>query len=366
MMVFCRKTGRALRYLDKYKEIGMVWVDFLRVVATFSVVWLHSAAPLLHKYNELPITDWWVANIYDSMVRVCVPSFFMLSGYLLLNKSEDITCFFTKRIGKVVLPLIIWSLLYILWKHYYQGSEFITLYSFYSLVLTPACFHLWFLYALVGLYLFVPILRVLVQYSSKMLLYYFVVLWFFAVSIIPFFEKVVNIESEIDLKMISGYVGYLVVGHILGNIKVTKKTFIISVFIFIVLIAVTAVGTYLLTDRKEGVFMGYFYSYLSPNVIFMSLTFFIGIKYIAETVKVFQSEVFKKIIKTLSSASLGIYFIHIMVFDILNNGDLGFQLSPFSLGALYSVPVTAIVTFSLSFLVIYLIQRIPIIQKIVP
>jgi len=344
----------------------MIWVDVLRVIATFSVVWLHSAAPLLYKYNELPIVSWWIANIYDSIVRMCVPSFFMLSGFLLLNKDEDIYCFFTKRISKVVVPLIIWSVFYILWKTYYQRMDVISPHSFYSLIFTPACFHLWFLYAIVGLYLFVPILRVLVRYSSKELLYYFVILWFVAVSIIPFIEKAINIKSQIDLKMISGYVGYLVVGYILGNIKATKKVFILSIFVFIVSISVTVLGTYFLTNRNDGVFKGYFYSYLSPNVIFMSIAFFISIKYTSEAVEAFQGNVFKKTIKTLSSASLGIYFVHIMVFDVLNNGDLGFQLSSFSINAIYSVPATAIVTFSLSFLITYLIQRIPIIQKIVP
>ena len=348
------------------KRKDVYWVDIARVIATFSVIWLHSAAPLLYKYNELSITNWWAGNIYDSMVRMCVPLFFMLSGYLLLDKNENIANFFKKRMSKVIFPLIVWSVFYILWKHYYEESASISLYSFYSLALTPAYFHLWFLYAIIGLYLFIPILRVLIQNSSKVLQYYFVVLWFVAVSLIPFLEKVTHIDSRIDLNMISGFVGYLVVGYLLGNIKSTRTIFITSVITFILSIIFTSVGTYILTSRNDGVFVGYLYSYKSPNIIFMSMSFIILVKYVSENFKFLQTDLLRKIVTLLSSASLGIYFIHTMILYILRKGDLGFNLSAFSSSAIYSVPATAIATFILSFLVIYLIQRIPIVQKIVP
>ena len=345
---------------------SIFWVDIVRVTATFSVIWLHSAAPLLDKYNELSIENWWVGNIYDSMVRMCVPLFFMLSGYLLLDKDESLADFFKKRIGKVVFPLMVWSVFYIVWKHYYLENTPIPFYSFYSLALAPAYYHLWFLYAIIGLYLFMPILRVFINYSSKVLQYYFVALWFSAVSMVPFFEKVTHIDSRIDLKMISGYVGYLVVGYLLGKARATKSIFITSIVVFFASIIITSLGTYILTSRNEGVFVGYLYSYLSPNVIFMSASFFILVKYISENTEIAQTVFFKKSIRLLSSASLGIYFVHAMALDILKKGDLGFSLSGFSTSAVHAVPATAVVAFILSFLVIFLIQKIPVVNKIVP
>ncbi|MCW8890351.1 MAG: acyltransferase family protein [Sedimenticola sp.] len=348
------------------KSKDIYWVDIIRVIATFSVVWLHSAAPLLYKYNELSITNWWVGNIYDSTVRMCVPLFFMLSGYLLLSKSDSLDSFFRRRISKVVFPLIVWSVLYILWTHYYEGSASVSFYSFYSLALTPAYYHLWFLYAIVGLYLFLPILRVLIQNSNKELQYYFVVLWFVAVSFIPFLEKLTEINSRIDLQMISGYVGYLVIGHLLGSIIITRKALLISAATFVVSIIITSVGTYILTLRNEGVFVDYLYSYLSPNIILMSMAFFILVKYYSETLHFIQNDFFRKIISLLSSASLGIYLIHTMILYVLRKGDLGFSLSAFTFDAVMAVPATAITAFILSFFVIYLVRKIPIIQKIAP
>jgi surface polysaccharide O-acyltransferase-like enzyme len=57
------------------------------------VVFLHSAGPVLYKYNEVGPSNWFVANVYDSIVRVCVPLFFMISGFLLLYKDESLAEF---------------------------------------------------------------------------------------------------------------------------------------------------------------------------------------------------------------------------------------------------------------------------------
>lgn len=348
------------------RKHDILWVDFIRVIATFSVVLLHTAAPLLYEYNKLPITDWWAANIYDSMVRMCVPLFFILTGYLLLEKKETISVFFIKRSSKVIIPLIFWSIFYLLWRQHYQVGFSLSFYSFYSLFLTPAYYHLWYLYAIIGLYLYVPILRVLVQNSPKELLFYFVALWFIAVSIIPFFEKFSHIKSTIDLKMISGYVGYLVLGHLLGNIKITRTPFFISILVFILTVALTSVATYIFTLRNKGIFVADFYDYLSPNVVLMSASAFVIIKYMFEHTKVQEFSLSNKLIKTLSSASLGIYLIHLMVLFVLQKGDLGFVLSPFSFNAVYSIPVTTIITFSISFSIIYFIQKVPILRRIAP
>ena len=78
--------------------------DYLRVFTTYAVVLLHTAAPMLYLYNSLPLTQWMVSNTFDSIVRWCVPVFFMLSGAFLLDPSKNDTplIFFRKRLNKVV------------------------------------------------------------------------------------------------------------------------------------------------------------------------------------------------------------------------------------------------------------------------
>ena len=145
---------------------NILWVDYIRVAATFLVVQLHAVHPILENYNELPLLRWWTGNIFYSMSTICIPLFFMLTGFLLLGKTDSLSVFFSKRINKVLIPLLIWSGFYILWKAFYERSITISLYTFYSLLFCPVYHHFWFLYTIIGLYLFLPILRIIVQKSS--------------------------------------------------------------------------------------------------------------------------------------------------------------------------------------------------------
>lgn len=292
-----------LKKVSEKKSI--VWVDYLRVIATFSVVFLHSAAPLLYSFNELPKEYWWYGNLYDSMVRMCVPLFFMISGYLLLGKQESLPVFFQKRFNKVLFPLIVWSIIYAFWKAYFEYDSGISFYSIYSIALTPAYYHLWFLYAIIGVYLFLPLLRVIVLNSNNTLLAYYLFVWFMAVSVIPLAEKVTGIESRIDLLSISGYSGFLVLGHCLGKVEITKNKALIASATILISIIVTAVGTYYLTLNNDGKFSSYFYGYLSPNVIITASSFFILVRYLVCRFKLFSSRVAIKVLTSLSSASLG-------------------------------------------------------------
>ena len=322
-----------------YKN-NQIWVDYVRVFATFCVVFLHSAAPLLYKYNELPKMHWWIGNTYDSAVRICVPLFFMISGYLLLEKNENFKIFFQKRFNKVVVPLLAWSIIYVFGKAHYGSGASVSLYSLFSILLAPAYYHLWFLYTVIGIYLFMPILRVVVNNSDRKMLNYYVLLWFLASSLIPSLEKAIGLNSNIDLVTISGFSGYLVLGLLLGKYTASTKVAMASVAVFLVCTSLTSVGTYLLTIQNEGIFSGYFYGYLSPNVIIMSGVAFVFLKYLIETNNIFRNPRLLSILHSFSSASLGIYLVHAIFLDLLSKGDLGFTLSGFAGNPIYSIPAT--------------------------
>ena len=111
-----------------------IWADYIRVVATFCVVFLHSASPLLYRYNELPELYWMIGNIYDSSVRMCIPFFFMLSGFVIAFSYEKriqeggikFKQFILLRLAGRLYPLHIFTLvlflLYILIKIWVYNS----------------------------------------------------------------------------------------------------------------------------------------------------------------------------------------------------------------------------------------------------
>src|SRR5204863_5790935 len=93
---------------------NLAWVDDARLLAAFAVVFLHANAACV---NQLPAgsTGWQIGVCYSSLFRWCVPVFVMLAGVLLTAKHDTLTDFYQKRLMRLAAPLIVWSLVYLLW-----------------------------------------------------------------------------------------------------------------------------------------------------------------------------------------------------------------------------------------------------------
>jgi surface polysaccharide O-acyltransferase-like enzyme len=96
--------------MEQAKQKKLLFADYMRVLATLSVILLHCAGDYLYQFKlgEMDVTRWWICNIYDSSVRWCVPVFVMLSGVLLLRpkKVESIPDFLKKRMMRVFIPFL--------------------------------------------------------------------------------------------------------------------------------------------------------------------------------------------------------------------------------------------------------------------
>jgi surface polysaccharide O-acyltransferase-like enzyme len=290
----------------------------------------------------------------------------MISGYLLLQKDETLSAFFSKRLSKLFIPMMFWSFFFVVWRKSIEQGKTPDFSDFKTLILEPSYYHLWFLHALIGLYLFVPILRKIPLKSDAVILRYYILIWFIAVSIIPLAEKVIGVNSRIDLNSISGFIGYFVLGLLIGRQQVSKKLFYFSAITFTFTVILTIYGTYWLTLKNNGIFAGYFYGYFSPNIIIGAAAIFMVIKYIFVNTKLAPSSFPHKIITTISACSFGVYLVHPVFLYILKTGILGVKLSPFSGIAIVYVPLTAIVVFLLSFSLIFMIRKIPIVRLVAP
>lgn len=343
----------------------LVWIDYIRVLATILVILLHVSSLALVKYNEIPKHYWIIADLYHSSSRICVPLFFMISGFLLLEKEETLDIFFKKRLDKVVIPLLAWSLVYIFWQPY-EGGASVSWKSFYSLAIFPAYYHFWFMYAILGVYLSMPILRIFVRNADKKLLYYYVALWLLASSIIPLIYKFSTIPSSLDLATISGFSGYFVLGLLLGNLNITKRMSIAAGVSYLVSVAFTALATYHITVKSGGIFSEYFYGWLSPNVIIASASAFILVKYWVPKSKFLLNERVSAVIGAISAASLGIYLVHVIFFELLQKGRFGVTISSLQGHPILSIPLTTMAVFSLSYLVVAILKKLPVLRKTVP
>lgn len=338
------------------------WIDYARALAAFCVVVLHASTPVVHGFNYLPQASWWAGNVYDAMVRVSVPIFFMISGDLLLGRQEELRGFLSKRLKKILIPLYAWSLIYSLLKQLPDPGSAITPFFFIEPLFSPTYYHLWFLYGILGLYLTIPLLSILIAHLKPRALHYFLGLWFFSFCITSVLSKFFGITSAFDLGMVSGYGGYLVLGFVLGQRHISRNQALCALLLYLVGVLFTAGGTYLLTASNHGQLDEYFYQNNAPNTVFMSIASFMMIKYAIENCPRLSTPAINTLAVKASAASFGIYLVHPLVLDQL--GALGiYQISG---NALTTVPITAVLAFALSWLLTLFIRRLPIINRIIP
>ena len=338
---------------------NLEWINSLRVLATFSVIFLHVTASILYQYGSISTFDWWVGNVYDSFVRFCVPIFLMISGTLILSKTyESIGEYFRKRVLRILFPFLFWSIIYIvrdLFLNLNQGERltFIEIFKFTFIKLKEgASFHLWYIYLIIGLYLLFPIIGKWISKNNQHEIKYFIGIWLITIfAQLPFVKKFI---PNIEISYFSGYIGFPILGYYLS-----KTTFNINgkklIYILFCLtgILITIFGTFFMTNHNGSFWDGY-YEYLSPNVVLVSIGIFLLFK---DFVK--MSKKISSVVHFFSKYSYGTYLIHILVLWILGK----FGLSYAFVNPIIGIPVTSILCFIFSTLIIFGVNKLPLLGK---
>lgn len=331
------------------KDLRSDWFDNIRFIATISVIILHVSYPLVYNSN-LYSFSWWAGNVLDGSVRYCVPLFVMLSGSLLLPKENIIDMFFIRRLIRIVIPFLFWSLIYLCYDLSILilvkkvSIDTVGLAYFLDKIKHGSWFHLWYVYMIIGIYLFIPIIGRWVRSASQKEILYFLIIWFFTTFLNwPFLSL---LKTDLDLSYFSGYIGYLVLGYYLSEFTVDYKLRYL-VLTFFTGTVITIFGTYFLT-QFNGVIVDSFYNYLTPNVLLSSISVFLI------TNKILISNHNIKIVRHfICKYSFGIYLIHILVLIVLKKlGIDGEFLNP-----LFGIPFTTVICLSFSAIIIFLINR---------
>ena len=155
----------------------------MRVAACLMVMTVHSTEPFyLGGGGSLILTEadaWWV-SLFDSFARACIPVFVVASSYLQFPLHYSTGEFFRRRIARVLIPFIIWSLIYaLIW-----GDPIENLLNL-PFNFNYAAGHLWFVYMLLGIYLLMPLLSPWAEKVSKHELQFYLTVCF-ATTLVPF------------------------------------------------------------------------------------------------------------------------------------------------------------------------------------
>ncbi|HEY4198709.1 MAG TPA: acyltransferase family protein, partial [Mucilaginibacter sp.] len=195
------------------------WINNLKVISLFAVIVLHTASPLLMDFKKASFNDWLVGDFYNALVRFAVPVFVMITGALLLHREYEIGDFLKRRLSRVIWPFLFWSLVYIGYSWYNEDITFTNdVWGNIHIVLhqlkNGAYYHLWYVYMLIGLYLFIPIISRFVRNAPEKEILYFLIVWFVVISFSQ--PYLFRFQPLIDVHYFTGYLGYLVLGHYLA------------------------------------------------------------------------------------------------------------------------------------------------------
>lgn len=324
-------------------------LSLLRVLACFMVILLHVSAELFGAWNE----KWWAGNVYDSLTRSCVPLFVMIAGATLLPKQETLQAFFGKRFIRIIPPLLFWSLFYLWWLSH---NGVVTGNWVLAILSGPTMFHLWYFYALVGLYAFVPVLRKFYQHSSRCEQAWFIGVWLGVASVIPAVQNLAfNLHCEgyisfdrlpatYSLSYFGGYIGYLMLGAFIAEGKPNAK---VGWSIF-GLASLGTIGASYLLSRHFGKPCEFFFVYLSPLVVAAAYGLFTAFMAMRPGAP-------SRMLTVFTNCSLGIYGLHVFVIDPL------FKMKGISVAMgnpWVFAPAIAVGVFAFSFVVIYLLRLI--------
>lgn len=274
--------------------------------------------------GEVSGTSYVVSVVWNSVSRVAVPIFFMMSGALLLSKPIDIRKSL-KRVGRTMVTLLLWSGIYYIWNLLYRDR----LYDLSMIIEEPVKKHLWFLYAIIGLYLMVPFIQTMVQNLSDALMLCFVFIWF-AILSVEYVCSVIGVQVAYPVPLMgeSCYFGYFVLGYIikekLSCIPLTRKMCIEGAFLAMAAVMiVTCLCSWFEKRHIDKMFE-------NRNIlvaIASALIFCAALQY--EN----YSQQMKTILHFLSRHTFTIYLCHVIFIDIVK-----LEFAPRTMHAVWGIP----------------------------
>lgn len=339
------------------------YIDFLRAFATIGVIFIHVSAN--NWYGNIGTNDWIAFSIYEGLFKIAVPIFFMISGCLFLNsqKERSIAELFKNYIGRLIIFLIFWAIIYKLIQFPQNEMTFWENLrnALIEILNGQTQSHLWFVYAIIGMYLLVPLLRPVMKNTSKTTVLYLLIICIVFGSLYEFFAQygmmmwLTNNLNKIKSGFSVGYVGYFLLGAYLDRYNIEKK-YRPCIYILGILGSAFSIGMVIFDCISTQTLNERFWSYTMPGMYLASIAVFTLVR----NMKVKNTEVIR-VVHFISNNSLGIYGVHFAIIIFL--WRVGFDT--FSFAGVLSVPVISLIVLLLSLMVAYLLKKIPVVGKFI-
>lgn len=250
---------------EKLEKRKKYYLDALRIIAILFVMYNHSPAFLSFQIQSG--VEYEVSLFLSMLCKAAVPVFFMISGALLLGKSESFADLFWKRIFKCVMVIVLFSFLYYM-KLVLRGAAAFSLISFLKTIVQGVIFlPYWYLYSYLGFLLILPFLRGIAQIMTKQMVYYLILLQLVFGCILPvlgtlkgwWFCGYLSVASILDTVIFYPLTGYGIDRHISDTEYWNEKGILLNLSMVLVVIATRAMVAkdYLINGVYSESYLGY-------------------------------------------------------------------------------------------------------------
>ncbi len=302
------------------KTQRIAYIDRLRIMAAFFVIFMHTAATALRRGFG---ADWELSNALTSLAFTAVPIFFMISGFLLLSdeRTEDLSVLFKRRIPKLLIPLAAWTAVYLVWSllcsHSLSAGTLVR--GLASAFRWPAATHLWYLYTLIAFYLLSPLLRAMLRAMGRKLhilllaLICAVNLRAVLVSVFPG-ANFLNWQIFDRMLFFDGNLCSFLLGFYLGNAKKRVPNGVLIPLTAVLLAAITAASSFL--THAHGEFDATFMNQSAGLEVALAACIFLLFR------QSFNGAPRRISLLPCAPLTLGMYLMHLLVISILQRYGL--------------------------------------------
>ena len=338
-------------------------LTFIQIVCAIAVVTLHTNG-CFWKFSATE-RYWRTANVIECFFYFAVPIFFMITGITLLDYTDRYSTkeYFKKRISKVVLPYIAWSIIGLFFR---LGTKNLSVNNIsYKWILdsflsTEGIIDLyWFFRPLFCVYLTIPLFALISKEKKKKAADYILIVGFVINALIPFLKNTLwnDFSWPYSISAISGYLFWIWGGYRIYYYPPTRKGKVIIYLLSIIGLGMHIVGTYTLSMRT-GSIQTLYKGYNNVPCILYSFGVFVLLRDIGIWLQ--KNEKIKKIILFLGKFTFPCYLIHWFLLR-LNEHIIHIDTK----NIVYRL-LAPYVIYALIICITMCIRKIPIIKKILP
>ena len=319
----------------------------MRVIAIMGVILIHTTTRVLERtsYN---LEVYKSALFLNQIARFAVPLFLIISGFVLeLTYKENLNFwqYIKKRFSRIFIPYVFWSLIYYFLVFNQNHDNLV-----HVLLTGDASYQLYFIPTLCIFYLIFPLLHKMYKYIVRPEFLISLVILQLYVLRNDYFIKNITLPDPLRISIL-GF-SFFIIGMIAAHnyekiLEFSKKWKALLVILFVIL------GYYIFTESFSQYFITYninaFYSSWRPSTFIF--TIISGL---------FFYSLFEKIdLYKFSKLSFLVFFIHAVVLEVVWRYYANFVSPNFYFDLIFFITV-----FGFSFLLAYIIHKIPYLSKV--